>query len=302
MPAAPVVSIVMGAYNAQRYLPEAMESLLAQTMKDFELIVVDDGSTDRTPSILGTFEKRDPRVRVSRIAHGGIVDAANEGMRLARSDLIARADADDIQLPCRLEKQVQFLAEHPEVVAVGSRMLVIEPYGSPLRESEHQLTHEEIEAELLKGSGWALPQPAAMLRKHVAMAVGAYRHDYPWSEDLDLFLRMAEAGRLANLPDLLVKYRYHPGSTNHKQHKIQLANKAPLLREAFVRRGRQPPQNLEFESPWDGNLVERYISWAWAALKDKNVDGARRNAWAALRKAPFSRKNWHLMACALRGH
>src|SRR3989440_8368671 len=190
MPAAPVVSIVMGAYNAQRYLPEAMESLLAQTMKDFELIVVDDGSTDRTSSILGTFEKRDSRVRVSRIAHGGIVNAANEGLRLARSDLIARADADDIHLPCRLEKQVQFLAEHSEVVAVGSRMLVIEPYGSPLRESEHQLTHEEIEAELLKGSGWALPQPAAMLRKHVAMAVGADRHGYPLSAGPGFFLRI----------------------------------------------------------------------------------------------------------------
>src|SRR5689334_13348470 len=103
MPAAPVVSIVMGAFNAQRYLPEAMESLLAQTLKDFVLIVVDDGSTDRTPKILEAFSKKDPRVRASRIAHGGIVDAANEGLRLARSDLIARADADDIQLPTRLE-------------------------------------------------------------------------------------------------------------------------------------------------------------------------------------------------------
>ncbi len=302
MPAVPVVSIVMGAYNAQRYLPQAMESLLAQTMKDFELIVVDDGSTDSTPKILADFQKKDSRVRPARIAHGGIVDAANEGLRLAQSELIARADSDDIQLPCRLEKQIQFMSEHPEVVAVGSRLLVIEPYGSPLRESEHKLTHDQIEAELLAGSGWALPQPAAMLRKSVAMAVGAYRNTYPWSEDLDLFLRMAEVGKLANLAEVLVKYRYHPGSTNHKQHRVQLANKPQLLREAFRRRGLEAPRELKFESPWDGNLAERYTSWVWAALKDKNLHGARRNAWAAVRKAPLSWQSWRAMACALRGH
>lgn len=297
----PTVSIVMGAYNAQRYLAEALDSLLAQTFGDFELVVVDDGSTDYTPVILQGYQHKDPRVRIERIEHAGIVAAANKGLEMARAPLIARADADDIQRPDRLQKQVQFLQEHPEVVAVGSRMLSIEPYGSPLRESEHKLTHEEIDAELLAGSGWALPQPAATMRKGVALAVGGYRDKYPWSEDLDLFLRMAEAGKLANLPEVLVKYRFHANSTNHKRYAIQLANKPPLLREAYERRGLTPPADLHFEAPWDGDLADRYTSWAWAALKDHNIYGARRNAWAAVKKSPLSMTTWRALACALRG-
>src|SRR5437868_7134709 len=112
----PTVSIVIGAYNAQRYLAQTLDSLLAQTLRDFELIVVDDGSEDSTPAILKQYQIKDARVRPIRIAHGGIVEAANAGIHAARSELIARADSDDLHLPHRLEKQVKFLAEHPEVV------------------------------------------------------------------------------------------------------------------------------------------------------------------------------------------
>ena len=176
---APSISIVIGAYNAERYLAQTLDSLLAQTFSDFELIVVDDGSEDDTFAILKKYEARDARVMPIRIAHGGIVDAANAGLNAARSEIIARADSDDIHMPDRLQKQFDFLGAHPEVVAVGSRMLVIEPYGSPLMESDHKLTHEEIEAELLRADGWALPQPAAMLRRSVAMKVGAIAMTIP---------------------------------------------------------------------------------------------------------------------------
>ena len=298
----PAVSIVIGAYNAQRYLAQTLDSLLAQTFTDFELIVVDDGSEDSTFDILKQYEAKEARVRPIHIPHGGIVDAANAGLNAARAEYIARADADDLHMPDRLQKQVDYLNAHPEVVAVGSRMQVIEPYGSPLKLSDHKLTHEEIEAGLLNGDGWALPQPAAMLRKSVAMKVGAYRHDYPWSEDLDLFLRMAEVGRLANLPDVLVKYRIHPGSTNWKKHDIQMNNKPRLIREAYERRGKTPPVELKFSSSWEQPATERYTFWIWCALKDKNVYGARKHALAALKAAPFSMLTWRAAYCALRGY
>lgn len=298
----PTVSIVIGAYNAQRFLAQTLDTLLAQTFRDFELIVADDGSIDRTPEILAEYAKRDSRVRSVRIPHGGIVDAANAGLEAARCELIARADADDLYMPDRLEKQVKYLAEHPECVAVGARMMIVEPYGSPIRESDHKLTHEEIEADLLKGFGWAMPQPVTMLRKSVAMKVGAYRHDYPWSEDLDLFLRMAEAGRLANMPDILCKYRNHPGSTNWNKYKIQLANKPKMIKEAYERRGRTMPANIEFKTAWEQPLAERYTFWTWVALKDKNVHGARRHAFNAVKAAPFSSATWKAAYCALRGY
>ncbi|HEY8750259.1 MAG TPA: glycosyltransferase [Tepidisphaeraceae bacterium] len=302
MPRNPGISVVIGAFNAQRFLTAAIDSLLAQTFEDFELIVVDDGSQDRTFQILNEFQARDPRVRPLRIPHGGIVDAANTGLKAARSDLIARADADDLNFPNRLQKQFDYLESHPEVVAVGSRMEVIEPYGSPLRITDHKLTHEEIEAEFLRGVGWALPQPTAMLRKSIALKVGGYRHNYPYSEDFDLFLRMAEAGRLANLPDVLVQYRLHPGSSNWNHHRIQMSNKTKLLSEAYARRGSTMPTGMNFHSGWDQPISERYIHWLWSALKNNDVRGARKHAWSALKSAPLSTSAWRAACCAVRGY
>jgi glycosyltransferase involved in cell wall biosynthesis len=302
MSGAPLVSVVIGAFNAQRFLAPALDSLLAQTFRDFELVVVDDGSTDDTFAILKKYQAGDSRVRVIQIAHGGIVEAANAGLNAARSDLIARADADDVSMPDRLQKQFDFLNARPEVVAVGSRMQVIEPFGSPLRITDHKLTHEEIEEEFLRGSGWALPQPAAMLRKSVALKVGGYRHNYPYSEDFDLLLRMSEAGRLANLPDVLVQYRLHAGSANWNHHQRQMANKVGLLTEAYGRRGRTMPRDMKFPGAWDQPAAERYLLWLWTALKHQNVRGARRHAWSALKSAPLSISAWRAACCAVRGY
>jgi glycosyltransferase involved in cell wall biosynthesis len=241
-------------------------------------------------------------MRPLRIPHGGIVDAANAGLNAARAELIARADADDIHMPQRLQKQVDYLDAHPEVVAVGSRMVVIEPYGSPVYWSDHKLTHEEIEAGLLGADGWALPQPAAMMRKSVAMKVGAYRNDYPWSEDLDLFLRMAEVGKLANLPDVLVKYRVHTGSTNWKKRDIQLRNKPLLITEAYQRRGKPVPAHMTFREYDDTPPAEKFKLWIWSTLKNKNVHAARKHAIAALRAAPFDTSIWRAAYCAMRGY
>ena len=133
------------------------------------------------------------------------------------------------------------------------------------------------------------------------MKVGAYRHEYPWSEDLDLFLRMAEVGRLENLPDVLVKYRIHPGSTNWRNHRIQANNKPKMIAEAYRRRGLTPPTEIEFTRPWEEPAAKRYVYWVWCALKDRNVFGARKHAWSALKVAPLSMETWRAAYCALRG-
>jgi len=302
MPHIPAVSVVMGAYNAQRYVAEAIGGILGQTFADFEFIVVDDGSTDQTLSIIREFAARDPRMKVLQIPHGGIVDAANVGLQQAQAELIARADADDVSLPQRFEKQVRYLAENPEVICVGSRLLLIEPYGAVVGESRHKLTHDDIDAELLQGSGWSMPQPAAMIRKAAIDKVGGYRNEYLWSEDLDLFLRLAEVGRLANLPDILVKYRNHPGSTNHRRPRIQAELSRKCVIETYQRRGLPVPPDMKLMSvAHHGEQASRYLTWAWAALKEKNVRGARRHALRALRLEPFSLDSWRATYCALRG-
>ena len=181
-------------------------------------------------------------------------------------------------------------------------MMVMEPYGSLLGETDHKLTHEEIDAELMRGSGWAVPQPVAMMRADAVRKVGGYRKEYLWSEDLDLFLRLAEVGRMANLPDVLVRYRTHPGSTNHRLPHVQLERTRQCIIETYQRRGLPVPTDLQLMSPFQNRRVDKYVAWAWAALRDRNVKGAREHAARALRERPFAVEPWKAAYCALRGH
>src|SRR5205814_9014718 len=119
-----------------------------------------------------------------------------------------------ISEPQRFEKQVTYMCEHPDVVALGSRVVLIDPYGSRVEKPWHKISHQEIEAELLNGVGWAMVHPTVMMRRDALMKVGGYREDLMVSEDLDLFLRLAEVGRLENLPDVLLQYRQHLQSVN----------------------------------------------------------------------------------------
>ena len=127
MPDAPTVSVVMTVYNTERYVGEAVGSVLGQTFGDFEFVIVDDGSTDRSTTILKDFAARDPRIRLVSRPNTGIVAAANEGIGLARGRYLARMDSDDVCLPRRFETQVNYLEQHPECVLVGSRVTVVDP-------------------------------------------------------------------------------------------------------------------------------------------------------------------------------
>jgi len=301
-PAAPRVSVVMTVYNSECYLAEAVESVLTQTFSDFELIVIDDGSADGSLPILRQFEKRDRRVRVVSRPNTGIVGAANEGIGLARAEYLARMDSDDVSLPRRFEKQVRYLDAHPECVIVGCRVVETEPHGIPVSTSGHLLSHEEIDAQLLTaGGGWALVQPATMMRTAAVRAVGGYRGKYNISEDHDLFLRLAERGKVANLPDVLFKYRRRfDGATQSHLHQLAEA-KERLLREAHQRRGLPLPPDWKPDVWTPVEPARQLRTWGWAALKAGNVKAARKHAAAALRRAPFSAEAWRLMYCALRG-
>lgn len=301
MPRPPQISVVVGAYNAQKYIDEMVRSILAQTFADFECIVVDDGSTDHTLKILRGYEKQDARVKVIAAPHGGIVDAANAAIKQAQCELIARADADDVALPQRLETQFRYMQEHPQIAALGAQMQLIDPYGVPLLETKLPLDHEGIEREMLGGSGWAMPQPVAMVRRQAVMQIGCYRKEYEWAEDLDLFLRLAEIGRLANLPDVLVKYRIHLQSTNHTRYSHQLVIKRSLVAEAYLRRGLTMPDNWTFTPRKVLPPDQQYRHWAWKALAAGHLPAARRHALRALRCSPLSRQSWITTFRAFRG-
>lgn len=301
-PAAPKVSVVMTVFNAERYLREAVDSILNQTFTDFEFIIVNDGSTDRSLEILQTYAKRDARIRLISRHNTGIVAAANEGIAAARGPYLARMDADDVSLPERFARQVKYLDEHADCVIVGSRVMTIDPYGIPVSPSEHALRHEEIDAQLLTPfGGWALLQPATMMRTDVVRAAGGYRGSYNISEDHDLFLRLAERGKVANLPEILFHYRRrYDGATHTHLHQLAEA-KEKVLREAHQRRQILLPPGWSVE-PWKPvPRGEQARVWGWAALRAGNVRVAREHAWTAVRNSPFSAATWRLAFCAMRG-
>jgi len=296
------LSVLMPVYNAARYLEEAVESILAQTYRGFELVIVNDGSTDRSGRMLERFARGDSRVRVISRGNTGIVGALNDGLKECRGELMARMDADDVSMPERFERQVAYLEKNPDVICVGCRVLGIDPYGGVLFTSEHKLSHEEIDAELLKGSGWSIVHPAAMMRREAVVALLGYRKEFEWAEDLDLFLRLAERGRLANLPDVLLQYRQHPDSINRTRRDAQVRVITAVVHEAHKRRGigidpqwTYTPQPV---LPKDKQLR----TWAWKALAEGKVPIARKYALAAWQSSPLNVESWRALICAMRGY
>jgi glycosyltransferase involved in cell wall biosynthesis len=299
----PSISVVMAVYNGERYLAAAVESVLAQTYRDFEFLIVDDGSTDRSGAMLRDYAARAPRVRLIARPNKGLTKSLNEAIGLAQGEFVARMDADDVSMPERFEQQVRYLREHPDCVCVGSRVALIDPYGAVVQPvTDHKLTHDEIDAELLQGIGWAIVHPAAMIRRDALQRVDGYHEEFRTSQDLDLFLRLAEIGRLANLPEPLVQYRQHFESVNYARHEEQTRVKGRIVADAYRRR----------ELPIDGEpkLVhrtalpasEQLMHWAWAALKNGNATVARKHAIRVLGRRPWSLDSWRVMYCAMRGY
>ena len=291
----------MPVYNAGSYLADAVESILCQTFKDFEFIVIDDGSTDGSLAVLQRFAKHDVRVRLISRENRGITQTRNEALRLARGELVAVMDADDRSLPDRLAKQVDFMESFPDCVAVGARVLLIDPDGAPIREMSCEQTHEQIDTAHMRGLGGAISHPAAMMRRAVVVSVGGYREQFDTAEDFDLFLRLAEHGRVANLPDVLLWYRQHLGSVGYSGRQKQRRAALLALREAHVRRGLVAPKiDSESVSPVP-SASDHHRKWAWWALRAGNIMTARKHAFAAVRHAPFSSRAWRAVFCAVRG-
>jgi len=297
----PAVSVVISAYNAHRYLAEAMESILAQTFRDSEVIVVDDGSTDDTKKLLDGYAARDNRLHIISRPNKGLTVSLNEALAAVRAPLIARMDADDVALPERFAKQVQFLAEHPDIVCISSAVELIDPFGVHIGVLTPPADHAAIDTSLLKGNGGAIIHPAAMMRTEVVRQVGGYQEKYNNSEDLDLWLRLAEVGKLANLPETLLKYRRDLGSVSHTKRDNQLRMKSQILADAYRRRGLTPPSEWKFDlwmpKPHDVQLKE----WGWRALQLGRRDAALGHAKSLVKLHPFSVDSWRLMLCAWRG-
>src|SRR5215813_13711547 len=202
----PKVTAVIPVYNREKYVGSAIDSILAQTFTDFELLVIDDGSTDKSREVVRSYH--DPRIRlVCNEANEGIPKTRNKGVQLARGEYLAFLDSDDWAYPERLAKQVAFLDSHPDYAAVGAWIAWIDEEGRPLKRIRRKpVAPEQIAAQRLFRLG--IENSASMARLAVLREY-KYQEDYELSEDFELWARIAAKHKLATLPEVLGQRRMH---------------------------------------------------------------------------------------------
>jgi glycosyltransferase involved in cell wall biosynthesis len=220
----PRISVIMAVYNSADVLSETLDSLQHQTYRDWELICVDDGSTDNSLQLLRDRAVRDDRIRLHQLEQNlGLTKALIRGCELAKAEYLARQDAGDLSLPNRLEKQVYFLDENPGVVAVGSGIARMGPRGEKLLDHIEHLTPEQVTQRFLQ-SGKAIVHAGAMFRRSAYVACGGYRKEFRVAQDIDLWYRMTEYGLLAEIDEVLFAVRIDASGitalNNDRQHAL----------------------------------------------------------------------------------
>jgi glycosyltransferase involved in cell wall biosynthesis len=200
----------MPVYNGEKYLAQAIDSIIHQTYSDFELLILDDGSNDSSPEIAEEYARSYACVRSVRLPHSGLVETLNTGIELTSAEYIARMDADDIALPERIGIQVAFLDSNPAIGVVGTNANVIDANGRRLGLS---LTGPTTRQQFLRARGLnraiALCHPTVMFRRALVASAGGYRKEFFPAEDLDLWNRLAETTEIRCLEDVLLDYRLH---------------------------------------------------------------------------------------------
>jgi glycosyltransferase involved in cell wall biosynthesis len=259
------------------------------------LICVDDGSTDESRRILEELARGDSRLRVVSRKNTGPAGARNEALALARAPLVAIMDADDISLPGRLAAQAEFLRLRPDVVCVGSRILVIDQDGDPVNLYPLPLTHDEIDDRHVKlGQGGGIMHSAAMMRTSTLRLARGYRSQFEPAEDLDLWLRIAELGRLANLEEVVVQYRLNPNGLSHTRRSLQNRQVEAAVLAARRRRGLENlPPPASFGSPDAVDLLR-------AAVQGSSHLGfwksAQKYSLRLVRRQPHRGLGWRVLA------
>jgi len=237
----PRISVAMSVYNNAPYLGHAVESILAQTMADFEFLIVDDGSTDGSGDIIDRLAAGDSRIKAIHQANAGLIASLNRMIDMARAPIIARMDGDDIALPERFARQLAYMDVNPDIGVLGTGCTCIDEEGRP---SSHKFdnvtTPDDVLADLRNGP--PLCHPSVMMRRDAVRAVGGYHRAYQHCEDYDLWLRLSEHVRMANLPERLLLYRQSPSQVSNRHAYLQKIG-AAIAWEAHVERlaGRPDP-------------------------------------------------------------
>jgi glycosyltransferase involved in cell wall biosynthesis len=257
----PLISVLMPCYNTEDTLDEALDSLKDQTLTDFELIAVDDGSTDGTLQLLKDWSTLEPRLRIYAQPHQGIIHTLNNGLAACRAAYIARMDSDDRSHPKRLEKQYSFLEANPEIALVACQVAGFPP--GQVREGfkiymdwqNALLSDIDIRREIFVES--PLTHPSVTIRREWMEGVGSYQEN-GWAEDYDLWLRLYLAGaHFAKLPEILLEWREHPERLTRTDGRYSLEN---FLRAKAYYLARGPLAGRDAIIIWGAGMIGRRIS------------------------------------------
>lgn len=212
----PVVSVIMPVHNAGKYISQAIESVLSQTLTNFELIIIDDTSSDNSRKIMKKYAKSDHRIRILiNKTNTQVAASLNMGIRQAKSDLIARMDADDIAHPIRLELQYDLLSKHPDIAVVGANIQIIDKSGKTVSRRVYKEKDRDIKRTMYRYSPFA--HPTVMMRKSVWKEFGGYDVSKVPCEDIDLWFKIGSKYQFANLNKYLLYYRLIPSSNSHSK-------------------------------------------------------------------------------------
>ncbi|MBD2028357.1 glycosyltransferase [Leptolyngbya sp. FACHB-711] len=303
------VSVVLPVFNAENFIAKSVRSILNQTFTNFEFLIIDDGSTDRTFDIIRSLENEDSRIRIFRTSNRGIVDALNFGILHSSGKYIARMDADDIALPQRFEKQVDFLDKNSNYVIVGNSIGAIDQRGRFLGNfitgQLGPFSPGEDEVSRILNVGAFLLHPTVMYRKDVALRIGGYRKEYEWIEDADFYNRIIKEGFAYCLPEVLLHYRVHLKSvTRTKSHtqqilKHKLAVEMGGSKSLLLSEGIEKFSDTEASQEYQLNFLRQ-----WSYLSNRHGGGKLTSLsllLEALAIAPFSKKNWITLLLILFG-
>ena len=285
------VTVVMPAYNQEKFIEDAIQSVQAQDYPGpITILIWNDGSTDRTLEIVNRMKAQDPRIVVHSAENQGRPVARQCLIEAAETELIAWLDPDDFAAPCWLREQIERIQQDAQTAACGGQGYAMLADRDPVAPIPRPLTHEEIHSVHLDG-GVAINQTGVLTKRSALIEAGGYRARYAVGEDYDLWLRLAENGRLVNLPGCHVLYRLHEASANWTASTESRALWYEILNQARERQG-LPAVEVPVPTPPKQEDWNRRIFWINLAAREGNARSCLKMVRAALRRHPASLLLW----------
>lgn len=300
----PLISVLISVYNAEQTIKLAIDSILQQTLENIELIVINDGSTDDTPEILADY--RDERLIVINQHNRGLTKSLIYAASFAKGKYLARQDADDTSFPYRLEKQFYYLEKHPEIALLGTASQQVDSENVPLGEIIFPTSYQELRKGLADRNQFV--HGSIMMRKTVYELVGGYREAFQYSQDYDLFLRIAEQFQVENLSEVLYRSTHNLNmlSLTHKEDQVYFSKCAKILalQRQLTGEDQLDKQGVLPDIPHAKNedyTIIYYRHLISSFLRQGNIKKLRENGVALLKNKPIDGHTWLILMLSLFG-